>query len=91
VGKSSLILRYCVSLRAPRYVNNACVQDGTFVDSFIATIGVDFKIRTFDVEGRRVKLQVTPAPRLRQTQPLQVWDTAGQERFSTYYCCSPFP
>ena len=37
--------------------------------------GVDFKIRTIELNGERVKLQI--------------WDTAGQERFrtitSTYY------
>ena len=39
------------------------------------TIGVDFKIRTFELSGKTVKLQI--------------WDTAGQERFrvitKTYY------
>ena len=44
------------------------VQD-TFEPSFITTIGIDFKIRTVEIEGRRVKLQI--------------WDTAGQERFRT--------
>uniref|UniRef100_A0A671P9N3 Ras-related protein Rab-35-like n=1 Tax=Sinocyclocheilus anshuiensis TaxID=1608454 RepID=A0A671P9N3_9TELE len=43
--------------------------------SYITTIGVDFKIRTVEIDGERVKLQI--------------WDTAGQERFrtitSTYY------
>ncbi|KAG0411338.1 hypothetical protein HPB47_011520, partial [Ixodes persulcatus] len=43
--------------------------------NYITTIGVDFKIRTLEVDGERVKLQI--------------WDTAGQERFrtitSTYY------
>ncbi|KAF3850547.1 hypothetical protein F7725_012319 [Dissostichus mawsoni] len=43
--------------------------------SYITTIGVDFKIRTVEINGEKVKLQI--------------WDTAGQERFrtitSTYY------
>ena len=39
--------------------------DDTFADSYVSTIGVDFKIRTISVEGKTVKLQI--------------WDTAGQE------------
>ena len=49
--------------------------DDTFSDSYVTTIGVDFKIKTLDVDGKSVKLQI--------------WDTAGQERFrniiSSYY------
>ncbi|XP_051995366.1 ras-related protein Rab-35-like isoform X2 [Xyrauchen texanus] len=60
VGKSSLLLRFA---------------DNSFSGSYITTIGVDFKIRTVEIDGERVKLQI--------------WDTAGQERFrtitSTYY------
>jgi Ras-related protein Rab-1A len=60
VGKSALLTRYC---------------DGTFSGGYLATIGVDFKTKTINVDGKSVKLQV--------------WDTAGQERFrtitSTYY------
>lgn len=54
VGKSCLLLRFA---------------DDTYNESFISTIGVDFKIRTIELEGRTVKLQI--------------WDTAGQERFKT--------
>jgi len=35
------------------------VQDDTFYgDSYISTIGVDFKIRTIEIEGRVYKLQI---------------------------------
>ena len=54
VGKSCLLLRFA---------------DESFTQSYISTIGVDFKIRTVEVEGTRVKLQI--------------WDTAGLERFRT--------
>jgi small GTP-binding protein len=49
--------------------------DGVFKDSYVATIGVDFKLKTINVDEAKVKLQI--------------WDTAGQERFrnitQTYY------
>jgi len=43
--------------------------DDSYVDSYISTIGVDFKIRTIELDGKAIKLQI--------------WDTAGQERFRT--------
>jgi Ras-related protein Rab-8A len=53
VGKSCLLLRFC---------------DNDFTTSFSATIGIDFKIRTVELQsGKRVRIQI--------------WDTAGQDRF----------
>lgn len=48
---------------------NVSYQDDLFNDSFMPTIGVDFKIRNNEVDGKTIKLQI--------------WDTAGQERFKT--------
>eukprot|EP00420_Gonyaulax_spinifera_P016260 CAMPEP_0197893256 /NCGR_PEP_ID=MMETSP1439-20131203/32661_1 /TAXON_ID=66791 /ORGANISM="Gonyaulax spinifera, Strain CCMP409" /LENGTH=197 /DNA_ID=CAMNT_0043513515 /DNA_START=83 /DNA_END=672 /DNA_ORIENTATION=- len=53
-GKSSLLLRFA---------------DDTFTDSYITTIGVDFRFKTIQAENKTIKLQI--------------WDTAGQERFRT--------
>ncbi|TMW93965.1 hypothetical protein EJD97_010943 [Solanum chilense] len=55
VGKSSLLLSF---------ISNA-------VDDVTPTIGVDFKIKTLTVGGKRLKLTI--------------WDTAGQEKFRTFY------
>ncbi len=33
-------------------------QDDTYTESYISTIGVDFKIRTIDMDGKTVKLQI---------------------------------
>eukprot|EP01138_Halocafeteria_seosinensis_P005544 gb/GECG01005667.1/.p1 GENE.gb/GECG01005667.1/~~gb/GECG01005667.1/.p1 ORF type:complete len:206 (+),score=30.84 gb/GECG01005667.1/:1-618(+) len=54
VGKSCLLLRFA---------------DDAFTDSYISTIGVDFRFRTVKTHDKTVKLQI--------------WDTAGQERFRT--------
>ncbi|GLU00367.1 hypothetical protein SLE2022_177440 [Rubroshorea leprosula] len=54
VGKSCLLLRFA---------------DDSYIESYISTIGVDFKIRTVEQDGKTIKLQI--------------WDTAGQERFRT--------
>ena len=60
VGKSSLFLRFV---------------DDIWNDTFVPTIGVDFKIKTLEIDGKKIKMQI--------------WDTAGQERFkniiASYY------
>lgn len=43
--------------------------DDIFTESFLPTIGVDFKIRTIQQGGSKVKLQL--------------WDTAGQQKFKS--------
>ncbi len=54
VGKSSMLLRFV---------------DSVWNDAFIPTIGVDFKVKTLEINNKKVKMQI--------------WDTAGQERFRT--------
>lgn len=49
VGKTNVLIRFC---------------ENTFKQNYIATIGVDFKIKTITVRDKRIKLQI--------------WDTAGQ-------------
>ena len=44
VGKSSLLLR---------------VSDDTFDPSITPTIGIDFKLRTINLDGDKIKLQLT--------------------------------
>ena len=54
VGKTCLLLRF---------------SDDQFPTSHMPTIGIDFRIKTIQMNNKSVKLQV--------------WDTAGQERFRT--------
>ena len=52
MGKTTLITRF---------------TEEYFLESYTATIGVDFKSKLLSIEGRSLKMQI--------------WDTAGQERF----------
>lgn len=52
VGKTSLLLQYA---------------DGYFPTVYVATIGVEYKIKPININGTNLNLQI--------------WDTAGQERF----------
>ncbi|CAO2603250.1 Ras-related protein Rab-19 [Lemmus lemmus] len=54
-------------------VGKTCVvqhfKSGVYTESQQNTIGVDFTVRSLEIDGKKVKMQV--------------WDTAGQERFRT--------
>lgn len=54
VGKTNILTRFC---------------ENVFKETHVATIGVDFSVRTIQIEDKKIRLQV--------------WDTAGQERFKT--------
>ncbi|CAN8185907.1 ras-related protein Rab-43 isoform 1-T1 [Geothlypis trichas] len=54
VGKTCLVQRF---------------KTGAFSERQGSTIGVDFTMKSLEIQGKRVKLQI--------------WDTAGQERFRT--------
>ena len=54
VGKSSILQRY---------------MNKTFEESYKCTIGVDFLMKSIEVKGKTVKLQL--------------WDTAGQEKYKS--------
>ena len=51
VGKTAILLRFA---------------DDSFSPNFISTIGIDFRIKTIEIRGKKIKLQI--------------WDTAGQVR-----------
>ena len=36
----------------------AAAADDTYTESYISTIGVDFKIRTIELDGKTIKLQI---------------------------------
>ena len=54
VGKSCILERF---------------SEGTFTEENRTSIGVDFKVRTVEIAGKKINLQI--------------WDTAGQERYKT--------
>ena len=54
VGKSSILQRY---------------MKQTFEESYKCTIGVDFLMKSLEIKGKTVKLQL--------------WDTAGQEKYKS--------
>jgi Ras family len=68
VGKSCLLLRFA---------------DDTYTESYISTIGVDFKIRTIELEGRTVKLQIVSHFFNSRPRP---FEAAGEAQLGWYAC-----
>ncbi len=52
VGKTNIIIKF---------------TEEYFKDNYVATIGVDFKVKTIQVDDKKIRLQI--------------WDTAGQQRY----------
>ena len=63
VGKSSILVRFA---------------DNIFTPSYITTIGVDFKIRTIELNGQKIKLQVTHTNK--KVYPLLIFLDLGYSR-----------
>ena len=47
--------------------------ESTFSTTFITTVGIDYKYKFVDIDGRRVRLEL--------------WDTAGQARRLFHLTC----
>ncbi|KAK8490783.1 hypothetical protein V6N12_020265 [Hibiscus sabdariffa] len=72
VGKSCLLLRFA---------------DDSYLDSYISTIGVDFKIRTVEHDGKTIKLQIGKngsgqSPAAITVEHMIVYDVTDQESFN---------
>ena len=57
-GKTCLLTRY---------------TDNQFMKNYCTTIGCDFRVKSMEVEGERIRMQL--------------WDTAGQERYRAISAC----
>ncbi|KAH9733456.1 ras-related protein RABD2a [Citrus sinensis] len=78
VGKSCLLLRFA---------------DDSYIESYISTIGVDFKIRTVEQDGKTIKLQIVcgillvkkdlgQSPAATTVGHMIVYDVTDQESFN---------
>ena len=60
VGKTCFLLRF---------------SDDSFTTSHLTTIGIDFKIKTIEVDGKQIKLQIVSASQ---------WDTSTSPKLKTH-------
>lgn len=52
------LLRHFYGKAMAPNVSILSLQDDTYTESYISTIGVDFKIRTIELDGKTIKLQI---------------------------------
>ena len=70
VGKTCVLFRFSEDAFNATFIStigNLPVNQGHLTELLL--LGIDFKIRTIELDGKKIKLQI--------------WDTAGQERFRT--------
>lgn len=59
-SSSCSLFFFCCQTEPLQFSFSLCpfIQDDTYTESYISTIGVDFKIRTIELDSKTIKLQI---------------------------------